>query len=350
MKLGLRSKNRIFYLDILRVIACLSVIMIHSSAEYVTNDIGSFNFWIGNLFDSLTRIGVPIFVMISGALMLDKNYQYETKKIIKHITRMIVFFVCWSAVYCLIFEIIGPVVVFHEAVSVINIIISFICGYYHLWFAYLIIGLYLIVPLLRLWVKDDNKKYVEYFIILSIIFTYLIPQMISICSNYSGLFEYLDSIIEKLCLKYVGGYTAYFILGWYMHNYDIKKKRIVYILGVLGLIVSIFGTYILSVSTGTALQMYENLSINVLFQSIAIYAFVKSKFADIQNKDNKFLNSVSKYSLGIYAIHAMIVAIMNKIGFDIAIIGIMTIFIVSFLISYLCSIIISKIPLLKKIV
>lgn len=80
MKLGLRSKNRIFYLDILRVIACLSVIMIHSSAEYVTNDIGSFNFWIGNLFDSLTRIGVPIFVMISGALMLDKNYQYETKK------------------------------------------------------------------------------------------------------------------------------------------------------------------------------------------------------------------------------------------------------------------------------
>lgn len=67
------------------------------------------------------------------------------------------------------FKIVGSIIIKHESIDIINIIGSLIKGHYHLWFVYLIIGLYLIVPLLRLWVNDTNKKYVEYFIILSII-------------------------------------------------------------------------------------------------------------------------------------------------------------------------------------
>ena len=191
------KSNRIVYMDVLRVIACFSVIMIHSSAQYVVKDIGSFNFWVGNIFDGLARIGVPLFIMISGALMLDKNYQFSTQKIIKHIIRMIVFFVFWSVLYCFIFNIVGSKIIKHESIDIIKIIGSLIKGHYHLWFVYLIIGLYLIVPLLRLWVNDTNKKYVEYFIILSIIFTYIIPQIISIGSNYSNLFEHINDIIVE---------------------------------------------------------------------------------------------------------------------------------------------------------
>ena len=79
------TKNRIYYLDILRVIACLFVILIHSSAQYVIENVGSLNFWTGNIIDGLSRVAVPIFVMISGALLLDKNYNYTEKKLIKHI-------------------------------------------------------------------------------------------------------------------------------------------------------------------------------------------------------------------------------------------------------------------------
>ena len=93
------------------------------------------------------------------------------------------------------FKIVGSIIIKHESIDIIKIIGSLIKGHYHLWFVYLIIGLYLIVPLLRLWVNDTNKKYVEYFIILSIIFTYIIPQIISIGINYSNLFEYINDII-----------------------------------------------------------------------------------------------------------------------------------------------------------
>ena len=346
------KSNRIVYMDVLRVIACFSVIMIHSSGPYVIKDIGSFNFWVGNIFDGLARIGVPLFIMISGALMLDKNYQFSTQKIIKHIIRMIVFFAFWSVLYCFIFNIVGSIIK-HESIDIIKIIGSLIKGHYHLWFVYLIIGLYLIVPLLRLWVNDANKKYVEYFIILSIIFTYIIPQIISIGSNYSNLFEHINVIIENnLSLKYVGGFTTYFILGWYINNYELKNKRIIYILGLFGVLITIMGTYILSNTTGKALQMYEYLYINVLFQTVAVFVIIKDKFKNMHT--NNLINSISKYSLGIYAIHALIVTIMykilEKINIDFALINIPIVFIVSFVLSYISSFILSKIPVLKKVV
>lgn len=108
MKLEENIPNRIYYLDVLRVIACLSVIMIHASARYVVYDFGSINFWIANVLDSVSRVAVPLFVMISGALMLDERYSYSTKKLSKHIIRMIIFFIFWSALYCIIFQIIIP--------------------------------------------------------------------------------------------------------------------------------------------------------------------------------------------------------------------------------------------------
>lgn len=347
------KSNRIVYLDVLRLIACFSVIMVHSCAQYFVKDIGSFNFWVGNIFDGLARIGVPLFIMISGALMLDKNYQFSTQKLIKHIIRMIVFFAFWSVFYCFMFKIVGSIIIKHESIDIINIIGSLIKGHYHLWFVYLIIGLYLIVPLLRLWVNDTNKKYVEYFIILSIIFTYIIPQIISIGSNYSNLFEYINDIIENnLSLKYVGGFTTYFILGWYINNYELKNKRIIYILGLFGVLITIMGTYILSITTGKALNMYENLYINVLFQTVAVFVIIKDKFKNMHT--NNIINSISKCSLGMYAIHALIVTIMyriiEKVNIDFALINIPVVFIVSVVFAYLISFILSKIPVLKKVV
>ncbi len=231
-KLENKQNNRIFYLDVLRVIACLAVIIIHTSASYVTKDIGSINFWTGNIFDGLARIGVPLFVMISGALMLDKNYDFSNKKQIKHITKMILFFVFWSTIYCLVFKILEPLVK-GQSLDLFDAAKALITGHRHLWFIYLIIGLYLIVPLLRLWVKDENKKYVEYFLLLSIVFTFIIPQIVKIGSYYYPIIQSgYDSTIDKMHLQYIGGYTAYFILGWYLNTYDFKDKKLIYWLGV----------------------------------------------------------------------------------------------------------------------
>lgn len=349
----LSNKKRIVYLDVLRVIACLSVIMIHTSAGYVVKDFGTFNFWVGNLFDGIARIGVPLFVMISGSLMLDKNYDYSNKKLIKHIKKLIIFFVFWSALYSTIYQILMPVFLKHESISILKLLGSFIKGHFHLWFIYMIIGLYLILPLLRLWVNDTNIKYVKYFIILAIIFTFIIPQIISIGSNYSNLFDQIQKILDNINIKYVGGFTTYFLLGWYLNNYKIKNKKILYILGILSIALIILVTGILSITTNKDVQMYGNMTVTVLIYSVMIFAFVKDKCPNA-SENNKIISNISKNSLGIYAIHPLIITIIYKILsiFDLntAIINIPICFIATILIAYVVAYIFSKIPILNKVV
>ena len=354
-----KKKNRIFYLDVLRALACLCVVMIHTNSSFFIKNIGSFDFWVSNTLNSLSRIGVPLFVMISGTLMLDSNYEFSSNKLIKHIIRMIMFYVFWSAIYCILFNILLPAIQYNTALLPTDIISSLINGWYHLWFVFLIIGLYLIVPLLRLWVNDNNKKYVEYFIVLSIIFTFIIPQIITICSYFFPLFKTFNTIIEnKLQLKYIGGFTAYFILGWYLHNYNIKHTKLIYILGFIGFLITCIGTYVLSHIKGRNIQLYENLTINVFLQSIAVFTFVKNKFINKKEKNNKIICSISKYSLGIYAIHVSMIyfslLVITHCTFNryfvSSLIYIPIIFTVSFILSYLCSFIISKIPFLKNLV
>ena len=80
--------DRVYYIDILRVLACIAVIMTHASDDYVLDNFGSSNFMIGNVIDSISRIGVPIFVMISGALLLNKNHVCTKEKQFQRIKRM----------------------------------------------------------------------------------------------------------------------------------------------------------------------------------------------------------------------------------------------------------------------
>ena len=346
-------KKKIYYLDVLRVIACLMVIMIHASGYYVTKNIGSTNFWISNVLDSLVRVAVPIFVMISGALLLDKNYKYSKDKLVSHIYKMILMFVVWSLMYTLLFDVIEPIILKHESISVFKTIINFVKGYYHLWFFYLIVGLYLILPLLRLWVKDENKKYVEYFLILSIIFTFIISWGLTIGSYYSdNIVKISEFFNNKFQLKYISGYTSYFILGWYLNNYKVNNKNRIYLLSVVSILLSIFGIYILSITLDKPVQLYDYLGINVLIPSIALFIYVKDKYN--KKKESNIISSISKYSLGIYVIHAGVLKVMYKLleslGFNNAIPNILIVFIISFGVSYLITSIISKIPKLNNIV
>ena len=76
--------------DILRILAILSVIMIHVSAPYVINyQPNSLQFTVGNILDSISRIGVPFFVLISGTFMLDENKELTINKIAYNINCLV---------------------------------------------------------------------------------------------------------------------------------------------------------------------------------------------------------------------------------------------------------------------
>lgn len=347
--------NRIFYLDFLRFISCLAVIMIHICVNYVVVNIGSLDFWIGNILDSMSRFGVPIFVMISGSILLSEKYYYSNEKNLRHIKKMIIFFIFWSILYCVYFQVFKPL--YHNSsIDIQKIIPTLITGHYHLWYIPMLCGLYIILPLLRLWIKNCNKEYIEYFIVLSFLLVFLLPQLSIIGSYYSSYFNYIQVIIDSLNIKYIGGYTMYFILGWYLNNYDIKRKKSIYILGLTSILMEIIMTYILSIKNNTPTQLYDNMSVNVLLQSIMVFIYAKSHYKRNLNRKNvnKIISFINKYSLGIYASHVlfidMLYAVLRKCNIIKAYYTIPLVFISSLLLSLTTSFVIGKIKLFQKLV
>ncbi|MGN0452470.1 MAG: acyltransferase [Ruminococcus sp.] len=350
------KSERIYYLDILRTIACLSVIMIHATADYIYLAYGAVPFWVGNILNSASRIAVPLFVMISGAMMLDSEYEYTANKLWSHIRKLILFFCFWSLLYTLHYKVIMPL---HNGtpLEITSIVLYFFSGHYHLWFIYMQIALYLIVPILRLFVKHENKKYIEYFLCLAFVFTFLVPAIIRYGKVVFPIFDNVSNIFRTFNMTFVGGYTGYFILGWYLHNYKLKKNKLIYFLGVGGFIFTATITYLLSVYSGITVQAYSNASFNVLFQSVAVFVFVKQVFAKHQYGESffsKVISIISKYSFGIYGIHIFFIeftkSISNRLGIESIPLTILLVFVFSLIASVLCVAVLKRIPFINRFV
>ena len=292
------KSEKIIYIEYLRVIACIAVIILHVSGDKITSANGMY--WnIMNIFNSLSRWSVPIFFMITGVTFLRKDKEISIKKLYKkYISKMIIIYIFWSTLYALFLNI-------GKNMSIKVIIEDIIKGHYHLWFIYAIIGIYMIVPLLKKIAED--KKICQYFLVLWLIigsFIYTLGKVPQLANIYSV-------IQEKINLYFVLGYSGYSILGLYIHNNEISKKneRIIYALGIFGAIITILGT---ALEDGKTLILYHNLSPNIILMSLAIFTLFKQKVKQL----NKYILNISKLTLGIYLIHPMIFQILKYLGIN----------------------------------
>lgn len=301
----------IAYLDGLRCVCCIFVVILHSAAFVLQKlELTPFNFFIGHLFDSISRFAVPVFVMISGTLMLDENKMYTKENLKKRIKKMFIFFVGWSVVYQMAFSVILPLLE-HEDIDLWDIVIGVLKGYSHLWFIPMIIGCYLITPLLRLWVKIENMKYVKYFLMLSFVFGFVSPQVISIVALYFPKFLMFYDVLEGFYLFYPLGYLFYFVAGWYLANRKLISNRILIAVGVTGFLVTFVGTYLINLNNlydGEVNKiLYDNLSLNVMMCALSIYGLFQNNY----KKCGKVQSKICELSLGIYALHPAIISFVG---------------------------------------
>ena len=140
---------RIYYFDILRIVSSFFVVLIHVSAKYYANsNINSNNWKIAYYYNGVSRFGVPVFLMISGALFLSREVSFS-KILKKYIGRLLTKLIFWSFIYS----------IYITNLSIKNIqilIINFVLGNYHFWFIMVIIELYLITPFLREIIKKED--------------------------------------------------------------------------------------------------------------------------------------------------------------------------------------------------
>jgi len=347
------EKNRLYYMDILRIIATVFVIVIHICVinwYHIPTD--SFDWKVLNICESVSQVAVPIFFMISGALFLDESKSISIKDLYKkNILRLFIAFVFWSILYALI----------SKPVSLSGFILNVVKGHFHLWFIPAIIGCYMIVPFLREIVK--SKKLLKYYLILAIIFTftlnYIIPILINSDINYIAYFgNLLKTAVSNLVFRFTLGYSAYFALGYFLCNAEFSKtlRRVIYLMGISALMATVCFSYVASVNNQKPVDTYySKTSLNIMIEACALFVFAKYNLSpkSLKEKTVKRLLFASKCTFGIYLIHPIFIKIIEKylhisaVTFN-PLLAVPAFTITVFVLSFAASALLNKIPFVKK--
>lgn len=296
--------KRFVFFDWLRILATIGVVVIHiASGTVATNMHDDQLSWLsGNLFESLTRWAVPMFVMISGALLLSDQREYTYKEFLtKRISKVFIPLLGWSIIYYSYFVYVGE-----YSFSIADFISLFSSNSlsYHFWFVYMILGLYLITPVLKIFIRHAKQQDIGYFLLLWF-YASVVAKTLVYLYGYSFAVE----------LYYVTNYVGYYVLGYYLFNYDIAKRwrNFVYIGGIIGFTATFLLTYIGTRNLGGMLQefWYEYHSPNVMLATIGLFVFFKYLPFKESYKIALLPKLINKTSFGIYLVHILAMRILS---------------------------------------
>lgn len=187
-------------------------------------------------------------------------------------------------------------------------------GAMHLWFIFVIVGLYIVLPFVKRMTDTMTKREAEYFIVLSIILTFL-PKTLS----SFPVFDAFTSYITKFEINFAAGYVGLFVAGWYIDKFDHTKafKNLVYFAGFIGFLYMFITTVYFSVERGFVADEFMSFkSLSAFLMAFGMMMFFKDRFAKKQFKRKTLSNLAfySKYTFGIYLIHEMFLNVSSAKG------------------------------------
>ena len=295
--------TRNYRVDALRLLAAFLVILIHVSAKYwLTYPITDPHWNAVNFYDSLARPAVPLFLMISGMFLLRPEKKIDGKTLWqKYIRRVLILFVFWAAFYASFRDILYPILSGQKIVFK-NVLTTFFQGNYHLWYLVMLFGIYLILPFLKKIAED--KKLLEYFLLLTLVITVILPMIKS---------PYIKEFVGNMYFSFTLGFTGYFMLGYYLTRYPLKDwvRRLLYLGGIAGFLFTYFGTAMWSESLGYPADCYNPFLPNIVLLSTGIFVFFAKDTGKHSEWCAKWIPKLASTTLGIYLIHPFFLAVFD---------------------------------------
>ena len=327
------TKKRIAYFDVLRTLACLMIIIMHSPMP----NIGG-NSYVLSSISMLTAPGIGLFFMVSGALLLP--VQLSQKDFLKRRLSKVIFPTLFWTLFYLAVRLFDGNIQWEELPKKILSIPFSTQGHSVLWFMYTLIGLYLIAPIISPWLEKVSKREIEFVLGLWVV-TLLFPML-------NDLLKVNES--KTGMLYYFTGYGGYFLLGYYLKRYvnDLSLP----VLGALFIIP--IGTAVFMKAMHIDINFYKwfwYLCIFAVMMAIGWFLVVK-KYGT--NCYSPIVSHFSKCSFGIYLAHVFVMRrILWRMDFiyshgSIAQI-IMTV-VLTVIISYALVTLISKLPYAEHII
>ena len=378
------TNSREIWIDWLRVTACFMVFIVHSTEPFYLGGEGSLiltqsdAFW-SSFFDSAVRSCVPLFVIASSYLLFPIR-QSTGKFFCRRAVRILIPFVFWTIIYAFVWG--------SPAENFKNLLLNFNYASGHLWFVYMLIGVYLLMPMLSPWAEKVEKK--ELLTYLGIwLFTTIIP-LIREWAEGAPAVIYGPSGLPRQALYplwgeaswnaygtfyYMSGFIGYLLLGLYFRKFvgELSWKRTLaiaipsYLIGFAisfgGFLKRVYETAGGTFPVGGLVEKavwwettWCNDTIGVALMAIAWILLFKK--INAQGKFyQKVLLPVSKASYGIYLMHLLILVPVSGfvrdalgsgaegvLGFWTTPVEIMVSAIIAFIATAIASVIIRRIP------
>ncbi|MBP5634415.1 acyltransferase [Candidatus Saccharibacteria bacterium] len=346
-----KAKKRYPYIDILNIVAILGVLFLH-------HNFGAINYepngrWALDVVTKvLFRYAVPVFIMISGATLLGYREKYDTKTFFKkRFMKLLVPAICWIVLMYAwrIFILKDPAFLNFSPTNILsNILKSRENDNY--WFIFLILGIYLTIPILSHIAGKKNKRTLQYAIVAMVIFNSLLPALCTLIGV-----DYNNDLMLNL-----GNYIIYILLGYYIHTFPIKKERrhLIYAAAIAALILNYALTLIISHDRGYFFDMCTNNTAPLsIIYSAGLFLLAKNLFTNIRSKKLAAqLSKLASCSFGIYLSHLCLMWNMewflrNVMHFSTGSFAYRFLFpFVTYTICACLVLIIKKIPLVRRIV
>lgn len=341
------TKVRNTSFDILRTIAIFMVVSIHATGYHWWECTpGNIDFLVYTIFNCLGRSAVPIFFMISGSFLLQKDASIHY--LLKKNGKLFLVYLLWLLGYAL-FDMEGSILQF----SFSDWLLSIMNEKYHLWFLPVMIGIYILVPVLHAFVHYKDGAYVQYLITVFFIVTICGNTLLILFPNNQLLIFLLSKLNIELC-----EYAGYFLLGYYLlvlSQRKIKRKTSAILFGVILLLVIVV-TFTVSWYKGCIVNVFAGyFSVPVFFESVFLFIFFRErKESDNKGFMEKICTLVASWSLGIYLLHVFVIEHLDALfvanmGLFSTIIYVPLTITIYFVVTAIIIGIMKKIPILKHL-
>lgn len=349
------EKKHIAYLEVLRLVACILVVGVHVSAFNLEQvPVESLNFKVMNGLDCLSILGVPLFVMISGALFLAPSYEVTVKKFYtRKIPRIVFLYFFWLLFYNVV-NLLENGTVWNFTNVKKQIVLESLLGkgMYHMWYLPMLAVLYLLTPFLKSFAADRKKCLL--FCTLGFGYSILLPTALKFEFPYRTIVE---SLYNQFDCSFFGGYVTYYVLGHALHEYvpklSAQKKAALGLAGVIAMAIEIAVCNAWSVKTGIMSTILNTpFSVTAFIGAAAIFLLLRDGVSG--RKQEELSGRLAGLTLGIYLIHPLFLRIYGWLGgttlFAPAAIAVPLIIVLITLISGAAVYVLSKVPVVKKIV
>lgn len=310
------DRNRIAWIDFARVLAIISVVFCHAiEIDYYavwTGDISatSFDWYFGQISYSFGRLGVPFFLMITGTLMLGRNFDIK-KFYIKSLLPLFITTEIWTVInyfygiwcYSLQFDI-------KDFLG--NILFLKSSPLSHMWYMPMILGVYLVIPFVANALKGISFKN----ICLPILFGFVVFSLMPMYNTFAGqIITQLPPAQFKIDVSFLGGlYGLILILGYYVANKKIlsqcPKWVLIFVFVVSFIINTLLARYFYNKSIFGITIFVWYTSPFIIVGAICLFELLRRITIE---KSNKVVTLISKGSFAIYLTHKLVLLFMDSL-------------------------------------